>query len=164
MHASFKKASLTTAIRTKSVFMWNMDLSGAMPWYPPISTTVRSYQCSSTQRTDIILLGQILPMQASSLKTCWILGALKVAFTKRAAAIIRLAKKPKSVTELNQQSELVLNMFLATWPCLLGGKMTRKIGLESNKVWWGLKNLTFNFLRHLLRAGRASELYKAYFT
>ena len=33
----------------------------------------------------------------------------------------------------------------------MGGKLTRKIGLERNEAWWGLKNLTFNFLRFLQR-------------
>jgi len=27
----------------------------------------------------------------------------------------------------------------------MGGKLTRKIGIERNEAWWGLKNLTFNF-------------------
>jgi hypothetical protein len=31
----------------------------------------------------------------------------------------------------------------------MGGKLTRKIGLEKSEAWWGLKNLTFNFLRYL---------------
>ncbi|MGB5136657.1 MAG: transposase [Prochlorococcaceae cyanobacterium] len=31
----------------------------------------------------------------------------------------------------------------------MGGKLTRKIGLQRNQTWWGLKNLTFNFLRYL---------------
>ena len=31
----------------------------------------------------------------------------------------------------------------------MGGKMTRKIGLARTEAWWGLKNLTFNFLRYL---------------
>jgi hypothetical protein len=34
----------------------------------------------------------------------------------------------------------------------MGGKLTRKIGLERNEAWWGLKNLTFNFLRFLWRS------------
>jgi IS5 family transposase len=34
----------------------------------------------------------------------------------------------------------------------MGGKLTRKIGLERTEVWWGLKNLTFNFLRYLQRS------------
>ena len=40
-------------------------------------------------------------------------GGCKVAFTKKTGAITRLETQPKSVSELNQQSELVLNMFLA---------------------------------------------------
>ena len=38
----------------------------------------------------------------------------------------------------------------------MGGKLTRKIGLERNKAWWGLKNLTFNFLRYLQRTSQTS--------
>jgi hypothetical protein len=34
----------------------------------------------------------------------------------------------------------------------MGGKLTRKIGIERNEAWWGLKNLTFNFLRYLQRS------------
>jgi hypothetical protein len=34
----------------------------------------------------------------------------------------------------------------------MGGKFTRKIGLERNEAWWGLKNLTFNFIRSLQRS------------
>ena len=34
----------------------------------------------------------------------------------------------------------------------MGGKLTRRIGLQRNEAWWGLKNLTFNFLRYLQRA------------
>jgi IS5 family transposase len=34
----------------------------------------------------------------------------------------------------------------------MGGKLTRKIGLERNEAWWGLKNLAFNFLRYLQRS------------
>jgi hypothetical protein len=35
----------------------------------------------------------------------------------------------------------------------MGGKLTRKIGIERNEAWWGLKVLTFNFLRFLQRFG-----------
>jgi len=34
----------------------------------------------------------------------------------------------------------------------MGGKLTRKIGLERNEAWCGLKNLTLNFLRYLQRS------------
>jgi hypothetical protein len=33
----------------------------------------------------------------------------------------------------------------------MGGKMTRRIGLARTEAWWGLKNLTYNFLRYLQR-------------
>jgi IS5 family transposase len=29
------------------------------------------------------------------------------------------------------------------------GKLTRRIGLARTRAWWGLRNLTYNFLRHL---------------
>jgi IS5 family transposase len=35
----------------------------------------------------------------------------------------------------------------------MGGKLTRKIGIERNEAWWGLRKLTFNFLRFLQRFG-----------
>jgi hypothetical protein len=34
----------------------------------------------------------------------------------------------------------------------MGGKLTKKNGLEKNEAWCGLKNLTFNFLHYLQRA------------
>ena len=34
----------------------------------------------------------------------------------------------------------------------MGRKLTRKIGLDRTEAWWGLKNLTFNFLRYLQRS------------
>ena len=40
----------------------------------------------------------------------------------------------------------------------MGGKLTRKIGLERTEAWWGLKNLTFNIVQNLLRFDRASAL------
>ena len=40
----------------------------------------------------------------------------------------------------------------------MGGKLTRKIGLERNEAWWGLKNLTFNFLRYLQRSSQIATV------
>jgi IS5 family transposase len=31
----------------------------------------------------------------------------------------------------------------------MGGKFSRKTGLERNEAWWGLINLTFNLQRYL---------------
>nr|WP_255097038.1 transposase [Synechococcus lacustris] len=59
----------------------------------------------------------------------------------------------------------------AIWACIepdfgcmttsMGGKLTRKIGLERNKAWWGLKNLIFNFLRYLQRSNNALAIASA---
>ena len=55
---------------------------------------------------------QILPILVGALITYSILGVLKVAFTKRAAAVTRLATQPDSVIVLNRLTDLVLNTFL----------------------------------------------------
>jgi len=40
----------------------------------------------------------------------------------------------------------------------MGRKLTRKMGLERNEAWWGLKNLTFNFLRFLQCSGHIAVI------
>ena len=40
----------------------------------------------------------------------------------------------------------------------MGGKMTRRIGLARTEAWWGLKNLTFNFLRYLQRTSNLAAV------
>jgi transposase, IS5 family len=40
----------------------------------------------------------------------------------------------------------------------MGGKLTRKIGLERTEAWWGLKNLAFNFLRYLQCTSSLAEV------
>ena len=39
----------------------------------------------------------------------------------------------------------------------MGGKLTRKIGLQRNEAWWGLKSLTFNLLRYLQRSCHGAQ-------
>ncbi len=34
----------------------------------------------------------------------------------------------------------------------MGGKLTRKVGLPRTEAWWGLRDLTYNFLRYLQRS------------
>jgi IS5 family transposase len=57
--------------------------------------------------------------------------------------------------ELNRVKSAIRACVEHVFGCMtmsMGGKLTRKIGLERNVAWWGLKNLTFNFLRYLQRA------------
>jgi IS5 family transposase len=56
--------------------------------------------------------------------------------------------------ELNRVKSAIRACVEHVFGCMtmsMGGKLTRKIGLERNEAWWGLKNLTFNFLRYLQR-------------
>ena len=48
-----------------------------------------------------------------------------------------------------------LELFFGVMAMSMGGKLTRKIGLERTEAWWGLKNLTFNFLRYLQRTTKS---------
>ena len=61
----------------------------------------------------------------------------------------------EAVKERNRIKSAIIACMEHVFGCMtmsIGGKMARKIGLEKNTAWWGLKNLTFNFLRYLLRA------------
>ena len=54
--------------------------------------------------------------------------------------------------ELNRIKSAVRSCVEHVFGCMtmsMGGKLTRKIGLARVEAWWGLKNLTFNFLRYL---------------
>ena len=42
----------------------------------------------------------------------------------------------------------------------MGGKLTRKIGLARNEAWWGLNNLTINFLRYLQRRSHVTAMIR----
>ena len=57
-------------------------------------------------------------------------------------------------TELNLIKSAIRAYVEHVFGCMtmsMGGKATRKIGLARTEAWWGLKNLTYNFLRYLQR-------------
>ena len=58
----------------------------------------------------------------------------------------------KTAKELNRIKSAIRSRVEHVFGCMtmsMGGKMTRTIGLARTKTWWGLKNLTFNFVRYL---------------
>ena len=64
-----------------------------------------------------------------------------------------------SAKELNRVKSSITACVEHVFGCMtmsMGGKLTRKIGLERIDAWWGLKNLTFNFLRFLQRSARVA--------
>jgi len=63
--------------------------------------------------------------------------------------------------ELNRVKSSIRTCVEHVFGCMtmsMGGKLTRKIGLERNEAWWGLKNLTFNFLRYLQRSSQIATV------
>jgi IS5 family transposase len=62
--------------------------------------------------------------------------------------------------ELNRVKSAIRACVEHVFGCMtmsMGGKLTRKIGLARTEAWWGLKNLTFNFLRYLHHASAQVE-------
>ena len=60
----------------------------------------------------------------------------------------------EAAKELNRVKSAIRACVEHVFGCMImsmGRKMTRKIGLARTEAWWGLKNLTFNFLRYLQR-------------
>jgi IS5 family transposase len=60
-----------------------------------------------------------------------------------------LSDAAKELNRIKSAIRACLEPVFRTMTVSLDGKPTRKPGLERNKAWWGLKNLTFNFLRYL---------------
>ena len=60
----------------------------------------------------------------------------------------------EAAKELNRIKSAIRACVEHVFGCMtmsMGGKMTRRIGLARTEEWWGLKNLTYNFLRYLQR-------------
>jgi IS5 family transposase len=60
-----------------------------------------------------------------------------------------------AVKELNRVKSSIRVCMEHVFGCMtmsMGGTLTRRIWLERNEAWWGLKNLAFNFLRYLQRS------------
>jgi IS5 family transposase len=62
-----------------------------------------------------------------------------------------LSKAAKELNRIKSAIRACVEHVFGSMTMSMGGKLTRKIGLERNEAWWGLKNLTFNFLRYLQR-------------
>ena len=61
----------------------------------------------------------------------------------------------EAAKKLNRVKSLTRTCVEHVFGCMImsmGGKLTRKIGINGNEAWWGAKNLTFNFFRYLQRS------------
>jgi IS5 family transposase len=77
------------------------------------------------------------------------LGGFESLIHEKALAIIHLASQPGIKSCQVASIRACVEHVFGCMTMSMGGKLTRKIGLERNEAWWGLKNLTFNFLRFL---------------
>ena len=64
-----------------------------------------------------------------------------------------LSDADKQLNRVKLANRACVEHVFGSMTMLMGGKLTRKIGFERTQAWWGLKNLTFNFLRYLQRSG-----------
>lgn len=60
-----------------------------------------------------------------------------------------LSEEAKARNKLRSKIRARVEHVFGGMATCMGGKLTRRIGLARNVAWWGLKNLTYNFLRYL---------------
>ena len=79
------------------------------------------------------------------------LGGFESLIHEKGARNRPLSKAAKELNRIKSAIRACVEHVFGSMTMSMGGKLTRKIGLERNEAWWGLKNLTFNFLRYLQR-------------
>lgn len=67
-----------------------------------------------------------------------------------------LSKEAKERNKVRSTVRARVEHVFAAITTSMRGKLTRRIGLARTKAWWGLRNLTYNFLRYLHCSSRLS--------
>ena len=80
------------------------------------------------------------------------LGGFESLIHEKGACNHLLSNAAKELNRVKSSIRACVEHVFGCMTMSMGGKLTRKIGLERNEAWWGLKNLTFNFLRFLQRS------------
>jgi IS5 family transposase len=80
------------------------------------------------------------------------LGGFESLIHEKGARNHPLSEEAKKMNRVKSAIRACVEHVFGCMTMSMGGKLTRKIGLERTEVWWGLKNLTFNFLRYLQRS------------
>ena len=80
------------------------------------------------------------------------LGGFESLIHEKGARNHPLSEEAKKMNRVKSAIRTCVEHVFGCMTMSMGGKLTRKIGLERTEVWWGLKNLTFNFLRYLQRS------------
>jgi IS5 family transposase len=77
------------------------------------------------------------------------LGGFEGLIHEKGARNHPLSDAAKTMNRLKSAIRACREHVFGCMPMSMGGKLTRKIGLERTESWWGLKKLTFNLLRYL---------------
>jgi IS5 family transposase len=79
------------------------------------------------------------------------LGGFESLIHEKGARNHPLSDDAKELNRITSAIRACVEHVFGSMTMSMGGKLTRKIGLARTEAWWGLKNLTFNFLRYLQR-------------
>ena len=80
------------------------------------------------------------------------LGGFESLIHEKGARSHPLSDEAKKINRVKSAIRACVEHVFGCMTMSMGGKLTRKIGLGRTEAWWGLKNLTFNFLRYLQRS------------
>ena len=69
-----------------------------------------------------------------------------------------LSEAAKELNQIKSAIRACVENVFGGMTMTMGGNLIRKIGLERTEAWWGLKNLSFNFLRYLQRTSRLTAV------
>ena len=86
------------------------------------------------------------------------LGGFKRLIHEKGSRNHPLSDSAKELNRFKSTIRACVEHFFGSMSMSMGGKLTRKIGFERTEAWWGLKNLTFNFLRYLQRTSSLTAI------
>ena len=86
------------------------------------------------------------------------LGGFESLIHEKGARNNPLSEAAKELNRVKSAIRACVEHVFGAMTMSMGGKLTRKIGLEKTEAWWGLKNLAFNFLRYLQCTPRLAEV------
>jgi IS5 family transposase len=86
------------------------------------------------------------------------LGGFESLINEKSARNNPLSEAAKEANRVKSSIRACVEHVFGFMTMCMGGKLTRKIGLERIDACWGLKNLTFNFLRYLQRSNKLSAV------
>ena len=84
------------------------------------------------------------------------LGGFESMIHEKGARNHPLSDAAKELNRIKSAIRACVEHVFGSMTMSMGGKLTRKIGLERTEAWWGLKNLAFNFLHYLQRTSNVA--------